>query len=372
MPRSRKIDIDLDDELDIGKKKKPDMDEDLHIQKKRKIDLDDEQDAEKKEGLISSCTRHHVKPLVWALIVAFLVVVCFLIFNKNHPTTSQMGEGLTDLDQGIELFPRAPRPVQTPQNSGQPTAWAYNGRCFVCPTCGWRGNRLAIDAYGNRICPQCNYCPFQKNIPTAQGVAAVTSASPKPILIRNLGMEVIDIQRGVMATTIYQNSWAEKGGIQHGDIIATFNHEDIAHVPQFIQVVTTAPPEKSVPVKVFRSGKKVKLNVMIGEGEMEGAILPNEPQPAGPPPAGAPVINNPNYGGRMGGYGLGPGGYVVCPSCGFRMLHQQGVPAYSLTCPECGAGMVREELLNQQNQTPQGNGANFQRGQGLNPWCPQP
>lgn len=368
MPKSRKIDLDDDldvEDLDLGKKKKTAMEEELHPRKKRKIELDDEEDQEKKEGVISSCTRQHVKPLVWALLVAFLVVVCFLIFNKNHPTTSQMGEGLSDLDQGIEMFPKAPRAVQTPQTGGQPTAWAYNGRCFICPTCGWRGNRLAIDAYGNKICPKCSYCPFQKNVMTGQGVAAVTSATPNPLLVRNLGMEVIDIERGVMVINVYRNSWAEKGGLQHGDIIATFNHEDIAHVPQFIKVVLAAPPEKRVPVKVFRLGDKVKLDVMVGEGEMEGVILPNEPQPAG----AAVGMNNPGNG-RMGGYGLGSGGYVVCPTCGFRMLHQQGVPAYSLTCPKCGAGMVREELLNQQNQTPQGNGANLQRGQGTYPWCP--
>ncbi|MCD6414034.1 MAG: hypothetical protein J7L23_00205 [Candidatus Diapherotrites archaeon] len=45
--------------------------------------------------------------------------------------------------------------------------------------------------------------------------------------------------------------------------------------------------------------------------------------------------------GRMGGFGLGPGGDCVCPKCGYRMPHQRGAPCYTLTCPKCGAKMTR-------------------------------
>ena len=48
--------------------------------------------------------------------------------------------------------------------------------------------------------------------------------------------------------------------------------------------------------------------------------------------------------GRMGGNrpGAGPSGYCVCPSCGTKVAHRQGVPCYSIECPKCGAKMVRE------------------------------
>jgi len=47
--------------------------------------------------------------------------------------------------------------------------------------------------------------------------------------------------------------------------------------------------------------------------------------------------------GRMGGpQAAGPGGYCVCPSCGYREPHTAGSPCYSKTCPHCGARMVRE------------------------------
>jgi hypothetical protein len=48
--------------------------------------------------------------------------------------------------------------------------------------------------------------------------------------------------------------------------------------------------------------------------------------------------------GRMRGNqpGAGLGGYCVCPSCGEKVLHEQGVPCYTVSCPKCRTGMVRE------------------------------
>jgi len=42
------------------------------------------------------------------------------------------------------------------------------------------------------------------------------------------------------------------------------------------------------------------------------------------------------------GRGLGPGGYCVCPVCGYRSPHRTGVPCYSVACPKCGSMMYRE------------------------------
>jgi hypothetical protein len=48
--------------------------------------------------------------------------------------------------------------------------------------------------------------------------------------------------------------------------------------------------------------------------------------------------------GRMGGNrpSAGPGGYCICPKCGERVIHQAGVPCYSVNCPKCNAAMMRE------------------------------
>jgi S1-C subfamily serine protease len=48
------------------------------------------------------------------------------------------------------------------------------------------------------------------------------------------------------------------------------------------------------------------------------------------------------WGGRMGGWGMGPAGYLVCPNCGTQVPHQTGVPAYTTNCPNCGTQMMRQ------------------------------
>ena len=53
-----------------------------------------------------------------------------------------------------------------------------------------------------------------------------------------------------------------------------------------------------------------------------------------------------------GGYGMGPGGYIVCPQCGYKTIHERGVPAYTQRCPKDGSVMVREELLQQVGKQP--------------------
>lgn len=46
--------------------------------------------------------------------------------------------------------------------------------------------------------------------------------------------------------------------------------------------------------------------------------------------------------GRDGRFGVGPGGYCVCSSCGERAAHQLGTPCYEQKCPKCGTAMTRE------------------------------
>lgn len=51
-------------------------------------------------------------------------------------------------------------------------------------------------------------------------------------------------------------------------------------------------------------------------------------------------------GGRgMGGGnkpGSGAGGNCICPACGTKVPHRQGIPCNAAVCQKCGAKMVRE------------------------------
>jgi len=39
--------------------------------------------------------------------------------------------------------------------------------------------------------------------------------------------------------------------------------------------------------------------------------------------------------------GGGPGGYCVCPKCGYKILHERGVPCSTVECPKCKINLVR-------------------------------
>jgi len=60
-------------------------------------------------------------------------------------------------------------------------------------------------------------------------------------------------------------------------------------------------------------------------------------------PPGLGPFRRPGRGGRgrMGGFGLGPGGFCICPNCGEKIPHQRGIPCYTVKCPNCGAPMTR-------------------------------
>jgi len=47
-------------------------------------------------------------------------------------------------------------------------------------------------------------------------------------------------------------------------------------------------------------------------------------------------------GGRMGRFAAGPSGNCVCPKCGYKEIHQTGVPCYQKKCPKCQGPMTRE------------------------------
>ncbi|MCS7373831.1 MAG: hypothetical protein NDF56_02505 [archaeon GB-1845-036] len=37
----------------------------------------------------------------------------------------------------------------------------------------------------------------------------------------------------------------------------------------------------------------------------------------------------------------GPAKYCICPNCGYRTIHQRGMPCIQQTCPNCGSRMIR-------------------------------
>jgi cation diffusion facilitator family transporter len=50
----------------------------------------------------------------------------------------------------------------------------------------------------------------------------------------------------------------------------------------------------------------------------------------------------PEFGKGFGWQRQGPGGYCVCPKCGYKISHQRGTPCSGLKCPNCHISLQRE------------------------------
>ena len=57
-------------------------------------------------------------------------------------------------------------------------------------------------------------------------------------------------------------------------------------------------------------------------------------------------------GGRdQGGGAMGAGGSCLCPKCGRRFPHQQGIPCLKERCQDCGVALIREGSVHHQEIT---------------------
>lgn len=98
----------------------------------------------------------------------------------------------------------------------------------------------------------------------------------KAQLVKELAMTVGASQGKdtVIVQAVYGSGNADKAGLKVGDRITRFNGRKITSVKQFLATVARAAPEAMVKIEVFRLEKKQTLKVMVGEGEMEGAVIP--------------------------------------------------------------------------------------------------
>jgi len=116
-----------------------------------------------------------------------------------------------------------------------------------------------------------NQGPLQQvAMPTAPPIAP---GQDIPVLIKIMGVEAIQVGGGkVKITGVMGNSWAEKAKLQAGDILLTFNAQEITGLDQFQGLLKKAPPEQDAKITYMRETRKKKTVIFIGEGEMEGFL----------------------------------------------------------------------------------------------------
>ena len=93
------------------------------------------------------------------------------------------------------------------------------------------------------------------------------------VLIQEISQEIADslgmkTAKGALVSSATEGGPAEKAGIKTGDVILKFNNIEINSMKELPKVVAGTPVGKSVPLVILRNGKKLTLNVELGELEL--------------------------------------------------------------------------------------------------------
>ena len=92
----------------------------------------------------------------------------------------------------------------------------------------------------------------------------------------------LDMPRGVLVKIVGPNSPAQKAGIQPGDVILTFNEQQVQDTVHLQHIVGATKVGKSVEVTVIReNGEEERLTVKLGRRTQEtlASLSPNEELP---------------------------------------------------------------------------------------------
>lgn len=88
----------------------------------------------------------------------------------------------------------------------------------------------------------------------------------------------LDKARGAMVAAVTANGPAEKAKIEPGDVVLTFDGKDVNEMRRLPRIVAETPIDKKVVATVWRKGKELKLDVVVGElDENETAALAPDP-----------------------------------------------------------------------------------------------
>jgi len=77
--------------------------------------------------------------------------------------------------------------------------------------------------------------------------------------------------KGALVADVMKDSPAQKGGIERGDIVVSFDGKPIASAHELSRIVAGTPPNNNVKVEVTRNGKRQAFAVQVGTmpGEVE-------------------------------------------------------------------------------------------------------
>ncbi|NQW05157.1 MAG: PDZ domain-containing protein [Acidobacteria bacterium] len=124
--------------------------------------------------------------------------------------------------------------------------------------------------------------PGLRNGRVIRGVIGV-SVSSLPMTMadaKEYGLE----KPGALIASVNPGGPADAAGMKPDDVVLEFDGKPVSRSTDLIYLVTRTKPGTAVPVKVFRGGKSLTLEVKIGELDLEAdagtvAVTPREPEP---------------------------------------------------------------------------------------------
>lgn len=101
---------------------------------------------------------------------------------------------------------------------------------------------------------------------TRRGWLGVKIQQVTPEIANNLGL---DKPKGALIIDVIANAPAEKSGLRSGDIILSFNNQDILLMRKLPRIVAETKINSKVPIKIWRNNKEKTLIVKVAKLEEE-------------------------------------------------------------------------------------------------------
>ena len=121
-----------------------------------------------------------------------------------------------------------------------------------------------------------------------RGWLGVHIQSVTPEIAQTLSMST---PKGALIAGVSADGPAEKGGIQTGDVILSFDGKDISEMRRLPLMVAETEVDKTVNVKILRKGEEVTLRVKVGELKGKNDPDDEDEKPVEKPTPSAPAAD---------------------------------------------------------------------------------
>jgi serine protease Do len=140
----------------------------------------------------------------------------------------------------------------------------------------------------------------------------------------------LDNAKGAMVSNVESGGPAAKAGVRPGDVIIKFDGNEIDHMTDLPRLVGATKPDSTVPMEIWRKGKKETLRVKVGEMP---AASDEEAGPSSKAPKDAPADKL--------GLKVGP----VESSAASELGIEGGVQVVQANGPAADAGLAAGDII---------------------------